>query len=125
MRSLRPIMIYPSYKAAENQSDMMRMKQNDDSLGRDTTLCGDPRFLSLMKGTLFFNEYNMDVEVTSSIFPQPSSFEDSIFPQPSSLSPQPSALIHHRFEVKKSSRLTLCEGCSSHHWVESDVPPVR
>lgn len=52
---------------------MMRMKQNNDSLGRDTTLCGDPSFLSLMKGTLFFNEYNMDVEVTSSIFPQPSS----------------------------------------------------
>ena len=51
MRSLRPTMIYPSYKAAENQSDMMRMKKNDDSLGRDTTLCGDPSFLSLMKGT--------------------------------------------------------------------------
>ena len=81
MRSLRPLVIYPSYKAAEYQSDMMRMKQNDDSLGRDTTLCGDPSFLSLMKGTLFFNEYNMDVEVTPSIFPQPSSF----FPQPSSL----------------------------------------
>ena len=68
MRSLRPTMIYPSCKATEYQSDMMRMKQNDDSLGRDTTLCGDPSFLSLMKGTQFFNEYNMDVEVTSSIF---------------------------------------------------------
>ena len=51
MRSLRPTMINPSHKATENQSDMMRMKQNNDSLGRDTTLCGDPRFLSLMKGT--------------------------------------------------------------------------
>ena len=69
MRSLRPTMIYPSYKAAENQSDMMRMKKNDDSLGRDTTLCGDPSFLSLMKGT-------------SSIFPQPSSI-------------LPSYLLHH------------------------------
>ena len=85
MRSLRPTMIYPSCKATENQSDMMRMKQNDDSLGRDTTLCGDPRFLSLMKGTQFLNEYNMDVEVTSSIFPQPSSFEDSICLLPSSI----------------------------------------
>ena len=73
MRSLRPIVISSSHKATENQSDMMRMKQNDDSLGRDTILCGDPSFLSLMKGTQFFNEYNMDVEVTSSIFPQPSS----------------------------------------------------
>ena len=81
MRSLRPIMIYPSYKATENQSDMMRMKQNDDSLGRDTTLCGDPSFLSLMKETHFFNEYNMDVEATSSIFPHPS----FIFPQTSSI----------------------------------------
>ena len=88
MRSLRPTMIYPSYKAAENQSDMIRMMQNDDSLGRDTTLCGDPSFLSLMKGTQFFNEYNMDVEVTSSIFPQPS----SIFPQPSSIFPHSSAI---------------------------------
>ena len=51
MRSLRPTMINPSHKATENQSDMMRMKQNNDSLGRDTILCGDPRFLSLMKGT--------------------------------------------------------------------------
>ena len=83
-------MIYPSYKATENQSDMMRMKQNDDSLGRDTTLCGDPSFLSLMKGTQFFNEYNMDVEVTSFIFPQTSSIEDSIFHQPSSISPRKS-----------------------------------
>lgn len=53
MRSLRPIMICSSHKATENQSDMMRMKQNDDSLGRDTTMCGDPRFLSLMKGFHF------------------------------------------------------------------------
>ena len=90
MRSMRPIVISSSHKATENQSDMMRMKQNDDSLGRDTTLCGDPGFLSLMKGTLFFNEYNMDVEVTSSIFPQPS----SLFHQPSALSPQPSAFRH-------------------------------
>ena len=51
MRSLRPTMIYPGHKAAEYQSDMMRMKQNDDSLGRDTILCGDPKFLSQMKGT--------------------------------------------------------------------------
>ena len=51
MRSLRPTRINSSRKATENQSDMMRMKQNNDSLGRDTTLCGDPRFLSLMKGT--------------------------------------------------------------------------
>ena len=112
MRSLRPLVIYPSCKATENQSDMMRMKQNDDSLGRDTTLCGDPSFLSLMKGTQFFNEYNMDVEVTSSIFPQPSSFEDSIFHLPSFLSHQPSSTEAYRCEVKKSSRLTLCEGCS-------------
>ena len=92
MRSLRPTMIYPSYKAAENQSDMIRMMQNDDSLGRDTTLCGDPSFLSLMKGTQFFNEYNMDVEVTSSIFPQPS----SIFPHSSAISPLPRRLIAAR-----------------------------
>ena len=91
MRSLRPIVISSSHKATENQSDMMRMKKNDDSLGRDTTLCGDPRFLSLMKGFQFFNEYNMDVEVTSSIFPQPS----SIYPQPSSIFPQPSSISHH------------------------------
>ena len=91
MRSLRPLVIYPSCKATENQSDMMRMKQNDDSLGRDTTLCGDPRFLSLMKGT----QYNMDVEVTSSIFPQPSSIEDSLSLLPSSLSLLPSYLLHH------------------------------
>ena len=78
MRSLRPIMIYPSCKATENQSDMMRMKQNDDSLGRDTTLCGDPSFLSLMKGTQFFNEYNMDVEVTSSLSLLPSKTPSSI-----------------------------------------------
>ena len=53
MRSLRPLLINSSHKATENQSDMMRVKQNNDSLGRDTTLCGDPRFLSLMKGNQF------------------------------------------------------------------------
>ena len=110
MRSLRPTMIYPSCKATEYQSDMMRMKKNDDSLGRDTTLCGDPRFLSLMKGTLFFNEYSMDVEVTSSIFlrpfgskrlaklaerPQPSSFEDSLSLLPSAIFHLPSSICHH------------------------------
>ena len=96
MRSLRPTMIYPSYKATEYQSDMMRMKKNDDSLGRDTTLCGDPSFLSLMKGTHFFNEYNMDVEVTSSIFPHPSAFcFSALSPQPSSFSLLPSALSPH------------------------------
>ena len=31
-----------SHKATENQSDMMRMKQDDDCLGLDTTMCGDP-----------------------------------------------------------------------------------
>ena len=95
MRSLRPTMIYPSYKATEYQSDMMRMKQIDDSLGRDTTLCGDPRFLSLMKRTQFFNEYNMDVKVTSSVFPQPSSFEDSLSLLPSAIFHLPSSICHH------------------------------
>lgn len=44
MRSLRPTMINPSHKAAENQSDMMTMKQKYDSLGHCTTMCGDPNF---------------------------------------------------------------------------------
>ena len=44
MRSLRPIVICSSHKATENQSDMIRMKQHDDSLGRDTRMCGDPIF---------------------------------------------------------------------------------
>ena len=50
MRSWRPKLMLYSHKATENQSDMMRMKQNDNCIGRDTILCGDPRFLSLMKG---------------------------------------------------------------------------
>ena len=44
MRSLRPIVIYSSHKATENQSDMMRMKLKDDRLGHCTTMCGDPSF---------------------------------------------------------------------------------
>lgn len=44
MRSWRPELMLSSHKAAENQSDMMTMKQKYDSLGRDTTMCGDPHF---------------------------------------------------------------------------------
>ena len=44
MRSWRPELMLSSHKATENQSDMMLMKQIDDSLGRCTTMCGDPNF---------------------------------------------------------------------------------
>ena len=32
-----------NHKATEDQSDMMTTKELDDSMGRDTTMCGDPK----------------------------------------------------------------------------------
>ena len=40
-----------SHKATENQSDMMRIKQDGECLGRDTTMCGDPIFWFPMRVT--------------------------------------------------------------------------
>ena len=42
MRSLRPIMIYSSHKATDNQCSMVGLMQNGDSLGRYTIMCGGP-----------------------------------------------------------------------------------
>ena len=41
MRSLRPIMIYSSHKATDNQCSMVGLMQNGDSLGRYTRMFCD------------------------------------------------------------------------------------
>ena len=40
-----------NHKATEDQSDMMTTKELDDSMGRDTTMCGDPKMWFPMRVT--------------------------------------------------------------------------